>query len=377
MENRLNVIMQTSFSSTSVVVSRGLSKAALQRARKIGLTTTAGVLFFAALAGCSRTPNPDVIATVNGHPITKSEVDKYYKAQVNSMQQPPTADESATLKLDILKQRVGEEMIRQQAEKLHLVATDAEVDAKIAQMKAPYTDQQFDAKLKAQGVTLEDVRRDIRLNLTTEKVLNKEIEAKINITGDDVANFYNLHKVDFNLTEPEYHLAQIVVTPTPMQQVGNLQNNKARTDAEARKKIEALHNQVETGADFATLAMNYSENPNTSSSGGDTGFTRESQLKAEPDIYAAVGKLQPGQITPVLPIHQGPSKQIAGYVIYKLIAIEPAGQHPLSDPRVQQMIRQQLHDSRARLLQGAYQEVLRDHVTVINYFAEDILKNAH
>ena len=64
-------------------------------------------------------------------------------------------------------------------------------------------------------------------------------------------------------------------------------------------------------------------------------------------------------------------------MIYKLVAIEPAGQHPLSDPRVQQMIRQQLHDSRARLLQTAYEEVLRDHAKIINYFAEDILKNAH
>lgn len=377
MENRLNVIMQPSFSSTNAAISRGVSKSAFQHARKIGLTAAAGILFFATLAGCSRKPNPDVMATVNGHSITKSEVDKYYQAQVNSMQQQPTADESDMLKLEILKQRIGEEMIRQEAEKLHLVATDAEVDAKIAQMKAPYTDEQFDAKLKAQGVTLADVRRDIWLNLTTEKVLNKEIEAKINISADDVANFYNLHKVDFNLTEPEYHLAQIVVTPTPMQRVGNLQNNKARTDAEARKKIDALHNQLETGANFATLAMNYSENPNTSSSGGDTGFIRESQLKTEPEIYAAVSKLQAGQFTPVLPIRQGPSKQVAGYVIYKLIAIEPAGQHPLSDPRVQQMIRQQLHDSRARLLQSAYQEVLRDHAKVVNYFAEDILKNAH
>jgi hypothetical protein len=41
------------------------------------------------------------------------------------------------------------------------------------------------------------------------------------------------------------------------------------------------------------------------------------------------------------------------------------------------MIRQQLHDSRSGLLQGAYQEVLRDKARIVNYFAEDILKNAH
>ncbi len=377
MENRLNVMMQKSFSSSSDVFSCGAYRVAPRRTHKIGLAAMTSVFVLIALAGCSRTPNPDVWATVNGHPIMKSEVDKYYQTKVNSMQQQPTADEAAMLKLDILHQRIDEEVIRQQAEKLHLVATDAEVDAKIAQLKAPYTDQQFDAKLKSQGITLEDVRRDFWLNMTTEKVINKEIESKINITDDDVNNFYNLHKTDFNLIEPEYHLARIIVTSSPDQQVKNLQNSKARNDAEARKEIQTLHNQLETGGNFATLAMNYSEDPNTSSSGGDMGFIPESQLKSDPAVFGAVSKLQPGQITPVLPILQTGSKQPAGYMICKLIAIEPAGQHPLSDPRVQQMIRQQLHDSRSRLLQGAYQEVRRDKARIVNYFAEDILKNAH
>lgn len=377
MENRLNAIMHKSFSSSSRGLSRGARRMAQQRIRKIGLAAMAGVLCVTALTGCSHTPNPNVWATVNGHPIMKSEVDKYYQTKLNSMQQQPTADEAAMLKLDTLHQLIGEEMIRQRAEKMHLVATDAEVDAKIAQLKAPYTDQQFDAKLKAQGLTMADVRREIWLNLTTEKVLNREIESKINITDDDVTAFYNLHKADFNLIEPEYHLAQIVVTTAPAQQAGNLQNSKARNEEEARKKIQALHTQLESGADFAQVATNYSEAPNTSSSGGDMGFIRESQLKSDPEVYAAVSKLQAGHITPILPIYQGPSKQVAAYVIYKLIAIEPAGQHPLSDPRVQQMIRQQLHDSRSRLLQNAYQEMLRDQARVVNYYAEDILKNAH
>ncbi len=370
-------MMHRTFSTSSDAFSRRAPRVALQRPRQISVAAMASLLVLFALAGCSRTPNPDVWATVNGHPIMKAEVDKYYQTKINSMQQQPTADEASMLKLDILHQRIDEEVIRQQAEKLHLVATDAEVDARIAQLKAPYTDQQFDAKLKSQGITLDDVRRDIWLNMTMEKVMNKEIESKINITDDDVNTFYNLHKSDFNLIEPEYHLARIIVTSSPNQQVKNLQNSKARNDADARKEIQTLHNQLETGGDFATLAMNYSEDPNTSSSGGDMGFIPESQLKSDPSVFEAVSKLQPGQITPILPILQTGSKQPAGYMICKLIAIEPAGQHPLSDPRVQQMIRQQLHDSRSRLLQGAYQEVLRDQARVVNYYAEDILKNAH
>lgn len=378
MENRLNLIMQNASLPTTADFSREPSRITPQRTVKIGTAAIAGALALASLAGCTRTPNPDVWATVNGHPILQSEVNKYYQNKLNSMQQQPTADESAMLRLEILDKRINEEVIRQQAEKLHLVAADSEVDAKLAQYKAPYTEQQFTDQLKAKGLTVEDVRRDIWLNMTLEKVMNKEIEAKINVTQDDVANFYNLHHVEFNLLEPEYHLAQIVVTTTPAQgQVGNLQNSKARNNAEALKKIQSLHNQLETGADFAQLAANYSEAPDTASSGGDMGFLKESQLKSDPEVYAAVSKLQPGQITPVLPIIQGATKQPLGYVICKLIAIEPAGQHPLSDPRVQQMIRQQLHDSRSRLLQSAYNEVLRDQARVVNYYAENILKNTH
>ncbi|HZC43491.1 MAG TPA: SurA N-terminal domain-containing protein [Acidobacteriaceae bacterium] len=370
-------MMQTLWNPITATFLCGPVRAALQRTVKIGTVAMAGGLIFGSLAGCTHTPSPDVWATVNGHPITESQVNKYYENSVSSRQQQPTPDEAAMLKLQILHQQIGEEVIRQQAEKLHLVASDAEVDAKIAQLKAPYTEQQFNDQLKAKGLTLADIRRDYWLHLTMEKVMNKEIESKINISDADVTNFYNLHKADFNLIEPQYHLAQIVVTPNPSGRVQNRQNSKARNDEEARKKIEALHNQLETGADFAQLAINYSEAPDTTASGGDMGFVPASQLKSQPEIYAAISKLQPGQITPVLPIVQGPSKQPAAYMICKLIAIEPAGQHPLSDPRVQQMIRQQLHDSRSRLLESAYNEMLLDQARVVNYYAEDILKNAH
>ena len=346
--------------------------------RRFALRAALGSLLLMTVAGCNRTPNPDVLATVNGHPIMKSDVQKYFQNRIENMPQQPTADEASMLKLDILHQLIDEEIMRQRAEKLHLVATDAEVDAKIAQLKAPYTQAQFDAQLKAKNVTLQDVRRDIWLSATSSKVLNKEINSKINITDADVDNFYNMHKVEFNLLEPNYHLAQIVVTTTPAAnpQAQNLQNSKARNETDARKIIQTLHNRLESGEDFAGLAMNFSEQPDTASSGGDMGFISESQMKTNPDVANAILKLKPGQITDIIPMY-GPARNVIGYVIYKLIAVEPAGQHLLSDPRVQQMIRQQLHDSRARLLQGAYYEVLRDQARVVNYFAEDVLKSIH
>lgn len=356
----------------------GGGKQIIVRRLQTGLISLATALvMLVTVTGCKRAPGPDVWATVNDHPIMKAEVEKYYQAKISTAQQQPTADEAAMVKLDILHQLIDEEVIQQRAEKMHLVATDAEVDAKIAELKAPYTEQQFDALLKSKNLTLEDLRHNFWLNMTTNKVINKEIDSKINITAGDVASYYNLHKSDFNLIEPHYHIAEIVVTTMPSQQPGNLQNSKAQNDTEARKKIQSLHNQLESGANFSGLAMNYSEAADTASSGGDMGIITESQLKTNPEIYSAISKLHPGQFTDVLPLYQGGSKKPLGYAIYKLLAVEQAGQHPLSDPRVQQMIRQQLQDSRARLLRSAYNEVLRDQARVVNYYAEDVLKNAH
>ena len=97
--------------------------------------------------------------------------------------------------------------------------------------------------------------------MTAEKLLNKEVNSRINITDADVSNFYNSNKAQFNFIEPKYDIADIVVTsqPTKMQQGANLQNSKAGSDTEARRKIEMIHNRLESGEDFATLAPVYSE----------------------------------------------------------------------------------------------------------------------
>jgi peptidyl-prolyl cis-trans isomerase SurA len=167
-----------------------------------------------------------------------------------------------------------------------------------------------------------------------------------------------------------------MVTSGPAQQTGNLQNNKASGDTDAKRKIETLHSKLENGEDFGAVAMNFSEDPSTNSNGGDMGFVLESQLRTEPEVYNAISKLKPGQITEVLPVYNStaPGRRAAGYAIYKLISKEAAGQRELNDPRVQQVIRQGLRESHAQLLQTAYFEMLHDEAKIRNYFAEQILK---
>ncbi len=268
----------------------------------------------------------------------------------------------------------------QRAAKLNLAASDEDVNAKLTEIKAPYTQEDFDKQLKQRNMTLDDLKRDIRRSLTRDKLINKEIESKINITDAEIAAYYAAHKAEFNLIEPQYHLAQIVVTSAPSQQAGNLQNNKASGDADAKKKIQVLHNRLESGEEFGAVAMNFSEDPNTASNGGDMGFVAESGLKSDPEVYDAISKLKPGQFTEVLPIYDsaGPGHRTLGYAIYRLISRDPAGQRELNDPRVQQAIHTQLHNNRAQLLENAYFEVLQDDAKVSNYLAQQILKeDAH
>src|SRR5581483_11228943 len=165
-----------------------------------------GLLFCAVLlAGCrSSQRSADVMAKINGKSILRSEVDTYYRSQTADSPQPPSSEQATSLRLNILKELINQELMMQRAEKLGLLATDEEVESKVTEMKAPYTQEEFDKRLKERGITLDDFKRDLRRNLTITKVLNKEVTSKITISDADISSYYNAHKAEFNLVEPQY-----------------------------------------------------------------------------------------------------------------------------------------------------------------------------
>jgi peptidyl-prolyl cis-trans isomerase SurA len=327
-------------------------------------------------AGCKgHGASGDVIAKVNGRKILRPEIEKYYRNQTEG-QPEPSPDQAQSLRLSILHELIENEMLLQRAEKLGLMATDAEVDSKLNEIKAPFTGDEFDKRLKERAVTLEDFKRDLRRTITVDKVLNKEVTSKINISASDVTNYYDQHKAEFNLIAPQYHLAQILVTTQPNPQVRNLKNDKAQNEAEAKKKVLMLLTRLQSGDEFATLAMNYSEQPNTAPSGGDLGFIAENSLQDDRQAYEAINKLKPGESTPPLAAADPGSHQIFGFRIIKLISKEPAGQRQLTEPKVQQAIRDQLRDRKEQLLKTAFLESLHDHATVENYLADQIVKES-
>jgi peptidyl-prolyl cis-trans isomerase SurA len=332
----------------------------------------ATAILMATLLGCKSQVSGDVMATVDGRKIFRSDVDKYYDNQVLGAQQKPVGEQATVLRLNILRQLIDDEMVMRRAEKLGLLATEDEVDRKLNEIKSPYTQQEFDKRLQEKKISLEDFKRDIRRSITVEKVMNKEVSSKISVTDQDTHDYFNAHKSEFNLVEPQYHLAQIIVTSTPNPQVHN-QNNKAQNEADARKKIQMINNRLDSGDDFATLAMNYSEDPDTSGNGGDLGTVPESSLRnIDPGTREAVMKLKPGQYSAIITLVD-PSTRHTGFRIVKMVAKEPSGQRDFSDPRVEQAIRSQLHDRREQLLKAAYYEMLRDSAKVENYYAKKVL----
>jgi peptidyl-prolyl cis-trans isomerase SurA len=340
------------------------------RSASLGPAATALFLGSLAVMGCRTAASPDVAAAVNGRPIYYGDVDKAYKTQFPGKAEGENADQVQLRRLEVLSSLIDNELMLQRAEKAGLVATDADVEARLNELKSPYTKEEFDKQLNEWGLKLDELKARIRKDESVKKLFNKDITSKINITDADVANFYNANRGSFNLPEPQVHIAQILVTPQPDPNVRNLKNDKARNEEEAKSKIQAIEIRLKQGEDFAMVAQSYSEDPATTPNGGDLGFVGESALdKSSPELKKLVLSLQPGQLSPVIRTQEG-------YRILKMISKEPAGQRDLSDPRVQQSIRETLLSRKDQLLKTAYYETSRNEAKISNNMSKSVFAEA-
>lgn len=320
------------------------------------------------LYGCNKPVSPDVAATVNGRPVTYSALDRAMAAQFPNTPMKPGSDQTTGVRLEALRTLIDNEIFMQRAEKEGLLASDADVEAKFTELKAPYTQEEFQKLLQQRKMSVADLKAQLRRELSVQKLFNKEIGSHITITDNEITAFYNGNKASFNLPENKVRLAQILVTPTPEASVNNLKNDKAQNDQQAQSKIKMLELRIRQGEDFGTLAQNYSEDQ-FAANGGDIGFVPESALaQANPELRKLILQMTPGQVSPVIHTPEG-------YRIIKLISKEPAGQRELSDPRVQEEIRKGLFEGKEQVLRAAFYEVARDQAKVVNYYAQSVLKS--
>ena len=304
------------------------------------------VVFLVALAAllqlsCKQKAPAGVAAMVNGYAITTAYLDRIYQTQYPEPIEESNEDQVMVQRLDLLGRLITSEIMWQQAEKLGLTATDADIDTEVNKSRAPYTKDEFEKKL-----------------------------AERHMTDNEVANFYNANKAMFNPAEPTVHMAQILVTPNPDPNVRNLKNSKAQNANEAKAKIQDIMRRLQQGEDFNMLAQSYSEDPSSAPNGGDMGFVPAASLdKLPPEVRKTIDAIQPGSISPVIPMGDG-------LRIIKVFEREPAGQRELTDPRVQQNIRDTLTNRKEQVLNAAYYEVARNSAKIVNYLARQVLEDA-
>jgi len=326
-----------------------------------------------ATAACRSTPvaqapaavSADTWAVVDGRPISRDDVEKAYR-RTRDASQPLSDDEMLTAKLALLNDLIVQDLLIAKARELKIELPDTELDAAYNDARKNLDDQAFQQELGRRNLTAADMREGLRRELLTQKVIDREVVSKITVTDQQVTDYFNANKSQFNIAEEAYHIAQIVVTPARDAQVNNGTGDDAATPQAAAAKVQMVMQRLKDGASFAELAMGYSEDPESAPRGGDLGFVPISRLKQAPaPLRDAVLNKTPGSV----------NVATAGgvYTIVLVAAHENAGQRDLSTPAVRDRIVETLRGRRAQLLRAAYLTAIRADAKVVNHLARRVI----
>ena len=99
------------------------------------------------VTACQKAPPKDVAAMVNGRAITFAELDKQYEWQFGGGNERTSEERKQIQKMELLRSLIDGEIMVQRAEKLGLMAVDADVETRFNEMKAPYTQEEFQKRL--------------------------------------------------------------------------------------------------------------------------------------------------------------------------------------------------------------------------------------
>ncbi len=208
-------------------------------------------------AGCGDTDEipADAVAVVDGTTISKATLNellarakKSYTAQQRDFPKAGTA-EYQSLQNQAVAYLVQREEYANEADEMGIEITDEEIEKKLAEVKKQYfqNDQKkFEAGLKEQGYTVDALREDIRSQLISEKIY-ESITNDVKVSDADLQKYYDQNKSQYTVAESRA-VRHILV----------------KTKAEADK----LHEQLESGADFAKLAKANSLDPGSKDQGG-------------------------------------------------------------------------------------------------------------
>lgn len=316
-------------------------------------------------AATSAAPSATAWAVVDGREISADTVEKAYRRTLPP-NATPSAEEALTAKLNVLNELIVQDLLIAKAAALKIEVPDTELNAAFDGIKKDVPEETFNQELSRRQLTPADMREGLRREMLVQKVLEKEVAAKATVSDQEITDFFNANKAQFNLPEESYHLAQIVVTPVPDQGINNRSGNDAGTPEQAAQKAQMLMERLKSGAQFDDLARDFSEDTQSAPRGGDLGFVPISALREAPaPLRDAVLKSEVGTVTGV---------SVGGaHSLVLVVAKEKAGQRDLSTPNVRDGITSQLKQRKEALMRTAYLTAIRSEATVQNVIARKVL----
>jgi len=269
-----------------------------------------------------------VVATVDGDPITLHDVKAFGAANGRPIYTDDLAD--SPVGKDALKGLIAEKLLEQEVKKYADKVDESQVDRYIQGMRTSkhLTDAEFREALMHEGISYDELRRRARLELQKEIMFETEVRDRVDIPPQEIQDYYDSHKSDFNIETERLRLAQILVAVPA--------NATPQQVSAAAKKAEEARAQAVKGADFSLLAHKYSDDE-SKNDGGELGWFQPSEMMDE--ILAAVKKLKPGDISALV-------RSKNGFHVLKLEAHEVPGPRPLEE--VKEQIREKLINLKAR-----------------------------
>ncbi len=230
------------------------------------LACFAALILALAVSSVRAAEPSDILLTVNGAPVHRSEVLARLTAQYGDA---------------VVSQIVDELLVRQAAAAAKLKPDLAQVDARLKRIESQFPDEAtFNKKLAANGGSIEALKAQL-----TEQVLREQLlmgARKISVSDAEARAFFDANK-DRLGSPAAVHVRHILVG----------------TEKEAADFLVALR----AGADFARLASQVSLDNATKDRGGDMGWISPGML--QPQFEQLVFSLKPGQISDPLPTPAG------------------------------------------------------------------------
>ena len=219
-----------------------------------------------------------IAAVVDDEIITLHEVETEARQMILMYrQQEGWTEEQAEERLPKIKQeildiKVRDKLFEHEVDKLGIPVTDKDVDDYIAYLleRSNLNQAQLREMLRREGKTMSEYREIVKKKIQREQYVQYRVQSgALDVTDEEVRNFYNLHSSEF-LLEPEVHLQEIRFHARAGE---TAQETYARADAVFRKLLE--------GASFDTMARKHSDS-GSAGDGGDIGwFKLKSELKQE------------------------------------------------------------------------------------------------